>query len=55
VLEHEEAVAEADAQAAAAPALADDDIDDGCPEGGDGLQVEGDRLGLAALLGPIPG
>ena len=50
VLEHHQLIAETDAQAAAAPALADDDVDDRRLQRGDGFQVVGDGLGLAALL-----
>ena len=55
MLEHEQGVPEADAQPSAAPALPDDDVDDGGAEPGDDLEVVGDGLGLAPFLGADPG
>jgi hypothetical protein len=55
VFEHEDPVADADAQRPAASSLADDQADDRHPEPGHDLQVVGDRLGLAPLLGPDAG
>ena len=55
VLEHGDAVADADAQRAAAPAFADDHADDRRWQPGHFEHVLGDDLGLAAFLGADAG